>query len=99
MRRRLPPLARRHLRRLPETLQHEHETLVEAAPGPLPPLSERLRTHGRRLALSLLEYGDDQSAAESQLVRWGFQPAMACECATFAGLEHARREAARLAAR
>ena len=92
----LPPLARRHLHRLPETLQEEHQVLMESAAAPLP-LSERLRIHGRRLALSLLDYGDDQTAAETQLVRWGFHPAMAAECAAFAGLEHARREAARLA--
>ncbi len=96
VRRHLPPLARRHLHRLPETLQEEHQVVMESAAAPLP-LSERLRIHGRRLALSLLDYGDDQAAAETQLLRWGFHPAIAAECATFAGLEHARREAARLA--
>ncbi|MHB8243850.1 MAG: hypothetical protein ACYDGN_00660 [Acidimicrobiales bacterium] len=94
VRRRLPPLARRHLRRLPETLQSEHDMVLEAA-GATVPLSQRLRTHGRRLALSLVEFGDDQAGTEAQLVRWGFHPAMASECAAFANLEHARREAAR----
>ncbi|MGO9195739.1 MAG: hypothetical protein ACLQK4_01255 [Acidimicrobiales bacterium] len=96
VRRHLPPLARRHLQRLPETLQAEHQATMASVAAP-PPLSERLRIHGRRLALSLLDYGDDQTAAETQLVRWGFHPAIAVECATFAGLEHARREAARAA--
>jgi hypothetical protein len=94
VRRYLPPLARRHLRRLPEALQQEHGVLVETA-GRRAPHSERLRDHGRRLALSLAEYGDDQSATEAQLVRWGFHPAMASDCAVFAALEHARRQAAR----
>jgi hypothetical protein len=94
VRRHLPPLARRHLRRLPETLQAEHTEATEAG-AIRPPLSQRLRNHGRRLALSLVEFGDDQSSAEGQLLRWGFHPAMAAECAAFACLEHARREAVR----
>jgi hypothetical protein len=96
VRRHLPPLARRHLRRLPEALQEEHNAMLEAAARPAA-LSDRLRSHGRRLALSLLEYGDDQAAAESQLLRWGFHPSLASECATFANLESARRQAARQA--
>lgn len=98
VRRHLPPLARRHLRRLPETLQGEHNVLIEAAPRQLP-LSERLRVHGQRLALSLLDYGDDQATAEAQLLRWGFAPGLARECASFASLEHARRSAAEAVAR
>lgn len=90
----LPPLARRHLRRLPESLQAEHDSLIGSSPSAT--FSERLRSHGRRLALSLLDYGDDQACAESQLVRWGFEPALAAECAAFAGLEHARRQAVRV---
>ncbi|HET9092461.1 MAG TPA: hypothetical protein VFN50_08625 [Acidimicrobiales bacterium] len=94
VRRHLPPLARRHLRRLPASLQAEHEAALEQGGGRRP-LSDRLRDHGRRLALSLVEYGDDQAAAESQLVRWGFEASLASQCAAFAALEHARREAAR----
>ncbi len=94
VRRHLPPLARRHLRRLPPSLQVEHEAAL-GHPGVRRPLSDRLRDHGRRLALSLVEYGDDQAAAESRLVRWGFEASLASQCAAFAALEHARREAAR----
>jgi len=93
VRRHLPPLARRHLRRLSESLQARHALETETMPNTT--LSDRLRSHGRRLALSLLDYGDDQAAAAAQLVRWGFLPAMASECAAFAELEHVRREAAR----
>lgn len=93
VRRRLPPLARRHLRRLPESLQREHELAEQWAPAPRQ--SERVAAHGRRLALSLLEYGDDRAAAEATLVRWGFHPTHAAECSTAAALEHARRLAAR----
>lgn len=94
VRRHLPPLARRHIRRLPESLQLEHGSLLEA-PHSGEPVSERLVNHAKRLALSLLEYGDDQATAEGQLLRWGFEPAMARSCAGFASLEHARRQAAR----
>jgi hypothetical protein len=95
VRRHLPPLARRHLCRLPESLQARHA--LETQAGRPRTVTDRLRLHGRRLALSLLDYGDDQAAAEAQLLRWGFHPATASECAVFAGIEHARREAARRA--
>jgi hypothetical protein len=95
VRRHLPPLARRHLRRLPESLQTRHA--LETQAGPPNTVTDRLRLHGRRLALSLLDYGDDQAAAEAQLLRWGFHRSIASECAVFAGIEHARREAARRA--
>jgi hypothetical protein len=95
VRRHLPPLARRHLRRLPASLQARHALETESR---MPrTVTDRLRLHGCRLALSLLEFGDDRATAESQLVRWGFHPAMACECAVAAGLEHARRAVARRA--
>jgi hypothetical protein len=92
VRRHLPPLAGRHLRRLPESLQLQHAR--QAGLGRQATVTDRLRLHGRRLALSLLAYGEDRSAAEQQLVRWAFHPALASECATWAALEHSRRRAA-----
>ena len=89
VRRRLPPLARRHLRRLPDSLQARHEEEL-AAGGKLPAV-ERLRRHGRQLALSLLDLGEDPSGAEQQLCRWSFHPSLASECAAWAMVEHARR--------
>ena len=94
VRRHLPPLARRHLRRLPESLQNRH--VLETESG-TPRVTDRLRRHGCRLALSLLEFGEDRAAAEAQLVRWGFHPAMASECSVSAGLEYTRRESSRRA--
>jgi hypothetical protein len=92
VRRHLPPLARRHLRRLPESLQTRHT--LEAEAGMPSTVTDRLRVHGRRLALSLLDYGEDRSAVEQQLVRWAFHPTLASQCATWAALEQARRRAA-----
>ncbi|MFZ0173384.1 MAG: hypothetical protein WAL04_17010 [Acidimicrobiales bacterium] len=89
VRRHLPPLARRHLRRLPESLQNRHALETEAAQPTT--VSDRLRLHGRRLALSLLDYGEDRAAVEQQLMRWAFPPVLASECAAWAALEHSRR--------
>lgn len=90
VRRRLPPLANRHLRRLPEALRAEHAALATAPRA----VDERLLRHGRRLAVSLLDFGEDQAAAESQLVRWGFDRPLARQCAAFAAVVMARRRAA-----
>ena len=89
VRRKLPPLARRHLRRLPDVLQARHYEEVESVPPRT--ASERLRIHGCRLALSLMEFGEDRAAAERQLIRWAFHPALASACATWAALQHTRR--------
>ena len=95
VRRHLPPLARRHLRRLPESLQERHTAEVESArPSNV---TDRLRLHGRRLALSLLDYGEDRAAVEQQLMRWAFHPALAAECSAWAALEQARRRVSQAA--
>ncbi|HEV8065889.1 MAG TPA: hypothetical protein VGP46_13690, partial [Acidimicrobiales bacterium] len=91
VRRWLPPLAGRHLRRLPQSLRDRHTAEVEAVARQT--FGERLRIHGRRLALSLLDFGEDRAACEQQLVRWAFHPALASECAAWAALEQARRKA------
>lgn len=92
VRRRLPPLSGRHLRRLPASLQDLHARETALRPGTV---SDQLRRHGCRLALSLLEFGEDRSAAEHQLVRWAFDPLLASECADWAAVEQARRREAR----
>lgn len=93
VRRKLPPLARRHLRRLPECLREAHqlETEEELRGGGV---HERLRAQGRQLALGLVQYGDDRSTAEQQLVRWGFEQTVAAECAEWAAVEARKRRRA-----
>lgn len=86
VRRRLPPLNRRQLVRLPEALQQEHERWVEAEARVAD--VERMRTRSRRLALSLLELGEDLESAERQLHRWKFHPALARESALWAWQRH-----------
>lgn len=88
VRRRLPPLARRHLRRLPESLQARHEAANTALPAPA---VDSLRRQGCKLALSLVDLGEDQRTTELQLRRWRFHPSLATECAAWAVEEQARR--------
>jgi hypothetical protein len=88
VRRRLPPLNRRQLSRLPEPLQAEHRRWQEAESGA--PAAEALTRRARRLALSLLELGEDLEAAERQLLRWRFHPALAREAARWAWEHHAK---------
>ena len=86
MRRKLPPLNRRQVVRLPDTLQADHERWLEAELQ-APPL-EALRRRSRRLALSLLELGEDLEATERQLQRWRFSPALARQAAAWAWERH-----------
>ena len=62
VRRKVPPLNRRQVMRLPASLQAEHLALQEA--NLRTPAVEQLRRRGRQLALSLLELGEDLEAAE-----------------------------------
>ncbi len=78
VRRALPPLARRHLIRLPEALRAEHERL-EADDS-----LESLQRRGRRLARSLLDLGESEQEVERQLMRWRFHPALASRCVQWA---------------
>jgi hypothetical protein len=86
VRRKLPPLSRRQIQRLPEALQHEHARWQDAELH-APPL-EALRRRARRLALSLLELGEGLEECERQLHRWRFSPALAREAAAWAWEHH-----------
>ena len=86
IRRKLPPLSRRHLARLPESVQREHQRWTEEALGT--PEAELLRKRSRRLALSLLELGEDLESAERHLQRWRFHPVLAHESAAWAWRRH-----------
>jgi hypothetical protein len=84
VRRHLPPLARRHLLRLPESVQTEHAAWEANAlrSSTADPRADRERA--RQLALSLVELGEDAEATEHQLVRWRFDPAIASESTAWA---------------
>ncbi|HVE47504.1 MAG TPA: hypothetical protein VNA57_12260 [Acidimicrobiales bacterium] len=82
VRRKVPPLNRRQVQRLPSTLQAEHQALQEA--DLRTPAVEQQRRRGRQLALSLLELGEDLEAVERQLLRWRYHPTLAREAAAWA---------------
>ncbi len=87
VRRKLPPLARRHLARLPESLQEEHRAWQEA--DLRVPELEKQRRRARKLAMSLIALGEDIDGSERQLLRWRYHPAISREAALWAWREHA----------
>src|SRR5438552_2082764 len=55
---------------------------------------EQLRVRARRLALSLVELGEDAEATERQLTRWKFHPLLCREAAAWAWDRHRQALAA-----
>jgi hypothetical protein len=82
VRRKLPPLTRMQIARLPAALQAAHHEWVEGPGTNLP--ADQLRERARGLALSLLELGEDTEATERQLHTWRLHPAIAHEAVTWA---------------
>lgn len=82
VRRRVPPINPRHSRRLPAPLQQEHARWAEEQldPGPL----ERRRDHSRRIALALVEQGEELDRVERVLGAAGFHPSLAAEAVWWA---------------
>jgi hypothetical protein len=103
VRRRLPTLSRRQVARLPEGMQARHAelfagrrerpTTTDAGDPPAGPDVDALRRRCRTLAVSLLDLGGDTDAAEAQLHRWHFHPAMAHESVHWAVRHLAERRA------
>ena len=89
-RRKLPPLTRGQVTRLPEPLQLQHRAWQEDPAQH----DERLKLRARRLALSLLELGEDVEATERQLHRWRFHPIAAREATAWAWRRHSDAKAA-----
>ncbi len=88
VRRKVPPLNRRQVLRLPPSLVAAHQAWQE---GELQtPAAEQQRRRARRLALSLLELGEDVDATERQLLRWKFHPGLCRESAAWAWDRHRR---------
>lgn len=86
VRRKLPPLNRRQILRLPPDLAAAHQAWQEAQLQT--PAHEQQRRRARRLALSLLELGEDLDDTERQLIRWKFHPALSREAAAWADERH-----------
>lgn len=86
VRRSVPPVNRRHVGRLPMTLQDEHRAWAERALAE-PPLAIA-RRRARRVAFTLLEQGDDLDHVEHVLHDLGFHPTICRESASWAHGRH-----------
>ncbi len=90
VRRKLPPLTRRQIMRLSPELVAAHQAWQEAELQT--PVHEQQRRRSRRLALSLLELGEDVEATEQQLARWKFHPALCRESVAWAAERHSQAQ-------
>ena len=86
VRRNLPPVQRRHLRKLPAPLQTMHAAWAETRLAEAPHAEARRRA--RRLALALLEEGVDADHVERALFAIGFHPTLAADAARWAEQRH-----------
>jgi hypothetical protein len=77
----LPPLNRRQVLRLPESLQDAHPRWQEELRTPP---DEHLRRRARQFALTLVDIGEDAETAERQLLRWRFPATVARQAAAWA---------------
>ena len=82
VRRNLPPVSRRHVRRLPDALQARHAEWVTGALTQKP--LEVARRRARRVAITLIEQGDEVDRAERALASVGFHPSVCREAAQWA---------------
>ena len=82
VRRHVPPINRRHVRRLPPSAQEEHDTWVRAHLTEHPLAAAR--RNARRTALLLFGLGDSPPEVEHALGTAGFNPAVARDAAAWA---------------
>jgi len=97
VRRNLPPVSPRHVRRLPLELQVAHAEWAEARLEETPLAEARRRS--RRVAFTLLEQGDDPDHVERVLHATGFHPSICHESARWAYERHREALEAALADR
>lgn len=88
VRRHVPPVNRRHVRRLPPHLQEAHAQWANTQLAE-PPV-EVARRNARRLAYTLVELGEDLDRVERALFAAGFHPALCRETAAWAWDRHRR---------
>jgi hypothetical protein len=87
VRRKVPPVNRRHVRRLPAALQARHEEWVTSALTMS--AADIARRRARRVAFTLYELGDDIDAVERALHNAGFPPPLCRDAAQWAHQRHA----------
>jgi hypothetical protein len=82
VRRRLPPLTRYQLDRLPMAAQEAHADWQEQLLARN--RFQEAQQRARRLALSLFETGEDPESVERELHRWRYHPALAADATRWA---------------
>jgi len=82
VRRNLPPVNRRHVRRLPVDLQARHAEWLTSALTQRP--LDVARRRARRVAITLIEQGDEVDRVERALTSVGFHPSVCREAAQWA---------------
>ena len=82
VRRNLPPVNRRHVTRLPVGLQARHAEWVTGALAQKP--LDVARRRARRVAITLIEQGDEVDPVERALASVGFHPSVCRESAQWA---------------
>jgi hypothetical protein len=87
VRRRLPPLTRRQVQRLPVALQEAHASWQSSRIGQAAAAADQRRA--RTLALTMLEVDSDAAAVEQRLASWGVHPATAGDATRWAWERHA----------
>jgi hypothetical protein len=92
VRRFLPPVNRRHVRRLPVALQARHEEWVTQSLETS--ALDLARRRARRVAFTLYELGDDVDAVERALHTAGFPPPLCRDAALWAHNRHQQAFAA-----
>lgn len=90
VRRNLPPIGRRHQRRLPKSLTEEHQRWLGRSGGS----RELVERRARRVALTMAELGEDVDLIEHTLFVMGFQPMVCRDAATWAHARHRADERA-----
>jgi hypothetical protein len=95
VRRKVPPLTRVQIERLPESLRAEHQAWLDRPVADAPLAFEQIRHRARQLALSLLQLGEDGEATERQLHRWRIHPSLAHEATAWAVAKHREAQEAR----
>ncbi len=86
IRRRIAPLNRGQVERLPAELQRRHGVFLDRELSPGDADTQRIRA--RRLALGLVECGDRVDDAELQLGQWRFHPSVAADAVRWAWNQH-----------
>jgi len=84
VRRTLPPVNRRHVKRLPPAIQVAHEEWMTRSDGPRQ-IAER---RARHTAYVLAELGTDTAGIECTLLHLGFVPAVCRDAAVWAQARH-----------